>query len=838
MNRAKRAIVLLTLIALLLPAAAAAQTATSIQINNTEVTEGETSLSLSVYFTVIAETGLPISNPHIDHAEFIQLDNEYRTTGPVSHAETPFYIAMVLDASGSMARSGEELRQAASQAISSAPAQGQIAIFRFNDQIDLLQDFTNNNDRLNNAIAQVEPVDGAGTCLYDAAYQAIEHLATAPNGRRALILFTDGRDEVAGGGPCSQHVYDEVVSLALDPAYNVPIHTIGLSASSSNINTVELENMAATTRGFSQISTSGNLSSGFDVIMEALNSQYVATAEFFPTSGQHNVALQFFLTAETSLPANTSFISSRDYLLPASASLDDVQYDAAANVYRLFMYFNSPSLIDHLRIAVWDSRGGVQISQEVYRDLTSEQSFQISTAGMEADKEYEFRIEALTAAEAPVTDASGAPISIIHEVRYEPVIIETELTIPSVSLQAEALVVNIQLVDGGVVTGFEGWLVNQDTNVTVTGTAFQAPAGSPSITIPLTGIAEGTYTVVLRALDANNKLVTETYYEGVEYVPPVPPSRISVLREQILNGLRANWWILLLIVVVIVAGIGAVILLPMLERRRTGTPILQGKLESNLGGKASPINLTTTLERPAELGKARPAPVRPAAERPSAPRPAPAQPAAPRPSAERPSAPRPAPAQPAAPRPSAERPSAPRPAPAQPAAPRPSAERPSAPRPAPAQPIPPRPSAERPSAPRPALPPQPASPRQAAERPSAPRPMPQSHPASAPGPGAVLKVAFSPDPAQHGQIIRLGQGGVTLGRENCEVQFADQKISRRHASITFNPGPGYYTITDLGSANGVTLNGARLAPNVPTPLPHGAIILLGPDTRLIFERGG
>jgi len=307
MSRIKCAIVLVILFGFLLPAGAVAQTASHAQINLVEVVEGDSALTLNVYFTVIDDAGLPISDPSFDRTEFIQLDNNYRTTGPATHAETPIYIALVLDASGSMSRAGEEMREAASQAVGSAPSQAQLAIYRFNQQIDLLQDFTSNADSLNNAINQVEPIINAGTCLYDAAYQAIEHLASAPSGRRAMILFTDGRDEILPGNPCSSHVYDEVVNLALDPAYNVPIYTIGLSASASNINTVELENMASTTRGFSRISTSGSLSSDFDLIMEYLDSQFVATAQLYPTRGRHDVALQFILTDEISFPASAFF---------------------------------------------------------------------------------------------------------------------------------------------------------------------------------------------------------------------------------------------------------------------------------------------------------------------------------------------------------------------------------------------------------------------------------------------------------------------------------------------------------------------------------------------------
>ena len=43
----------------------------------------------------------------------------------------------------------------------------------------------------------------SGTCLYDAAYQAVEMASTTPPGRRAVVLFTDGKDETASGEQCS-----------------------------------------------------------------------------------------------------------------------------------------------------------------------------------------------------------------------------------------------------------------------------------------------------------------------------------------------------------------------------------------------------------------------------------------------------------------------------------------------------------------------------------------------------------------------------------------------------------------------------------------------------------
>jgi len=54
-------------------------------------------------------------------------------------------------------------------------------------------------------------------------------------------------------------------------------------------------------------------------------------------------------------------------------------------------------------------------------------------------------------------------------------------------------------------------------------------------------------------------------------------------------------------------------------------------------------------------------------------------------------------------------------------------------------------------------------------------------------------------------------GGATIGRSrDCDVVLADANVSRRHAEVL--PGAaGTWTVADLGSTNGVLVNGRRIA---------------------------
>jgi Ca-activated chloride channel family protein len=137
----------------------------------------------------------------------------------------PLRIAIVLDTSLSM--EGEKLRSAIASAVAFLPVlqQGDEGfVIGFSDQVSLLQDLTSDRGKLEGAIRAVEAK--GGTTLYDAIYSASERLA-AFDGRRVLLLLSDGRDEAANGlEPGSLHTLEEARDRAL--RNEVMVFAIGL----------------------------------------------------------------------------------------------------------------------------------------------------------------------------------------------------------------------------------------------------------------------------------------------------------------------------------------------------------------------------------------------------------------------------------------------------------------------------------------------------------------------------------------------------------------------------------------------------------------------------------
>ncbi|MEA2286398.1 MAG: hypothetical protein QOJ21_2441 [Solirubrobacteraceae bacterium] len=74
-----------------------------------------------------------------------------------------------------------------------------------------------------------------------------------------------------------------------------------------------------------------------------------------------------------------------------------------------------------------------------------------------------------------------------------------------------------------------------------------------------------------------------------------------------------------------------------------------------------------------------------------------------------------------------------------------------------------------------------------------------------------------------GKRIPVGPGGAVIGRSrDCDVVLADSNVSRRHAEI--RPAGDAWVITDLGSTNGVKVNGRQVTS---APVKPGDDILVG-----------
>ncbi|KXK00724.1 MAG: von Willebrand factor type A domain-containing protein [Acidobacteria bacterium OLB17] len=106
--------------------------------------------------------------------------------------EQPFTVVLLLDVSPSTQFRMDEIQRAAMAFVDSLRPADRVMVMSFDEYIHVLSPITNNRYELKNAIRQAQ--FGDGTSLYDAVDDVIRRRLSGIEGRKAVVLFTDGVD--------------------------------------------------------------------------------------------------------------------------------------------------------------------------------------------------------------------------------------------------------------------------------------------------------------------------------------------------------------------------------------------------------------------------------------------------------------------------------------------------------------------------------------------------------------------------------------------------------------------------------------------------------------------
>lgn len=386
-----------------------AQTIPGPQVLSVVSEPGAEALGLHVYFVITDAQGRPILDPNLEAATIQVLGN---ASAPVSanvgDPQSNIYVALLIDASGSMANVIDQVREAAISGLRSLPPNARVSVIAFDANRRVINDFTSDLAEVRNRIQQVQATPGGATCLYDAVWDAVDRLnlnATRPQDRRAIILFTDGRDQRSADSndPCSIHNFTDVLEKAQrQPATGV--HTIGLcGANCGNINSAELRNLADATSAFSAIGGQTELSAMFQAIMEGLNAQLVAYAQVYPNQGLGQAVLAVKpRDVDASVTTMFNFLSDKDYsapLPPAAVRISQVLYQPQDNTYQLAISLANPQSIDQLILNVEETEGGKTAVTNLHINLNGRDAIQtdFSAQNLQAGENYTIKVQAIDA---------------------------------------------------------------------------------------------------------------------------------------------------------------------------------------------------------------------------------------------------------------------------------------------------------------------------------------------------------------------------------------------------------------------------------------------------------
>ncbi|MFY9558166.1 MAG: VWA domain-containing protein [Blastocatellia bacterium] len=106
--------------------------------------------------------------------------------------EEPFSVALLLDSSGSTEGALDQIKAAAMAFIANLRPHDRVMIVSFNDSVEVLSELTNDTGKLAAAVRSIN--GGSFTQVYEAVYTAVWERLRKVQGRKAVIVFTDGID--------------------------------------------------------------------------------------------------------------------------------------------------------------------------------------------------------------------------------------------------------------------------------------------------------------------------------------------------------------------------------------------------------------------------------------------------------------------------------------------------------------------------------------------------------------------------------------------------------------------------------------------------------------------
>ena len=120
--------------------------------------------------------------------------------------DKPFSVVLMLDTSPSTQFRLEDIQDAAISFINQLRPDDRVMVVSFNDNIKVLSEFTTDHTKLNHAIQRAHT--GDGTRLYDAVDMVMNQQLAHVQGRKAIVLFTDGVDTTSKRADYQTNVTD------------------------------------------------------------------------------------------------------------------------------------------------------------------------------------------------------------------------------------------------------------------------------------------------------------------------------------------------------------------------------------------------------------------------------------------------------------------------------------------------------------------------------------------------------------------------------------------------------------------------------------------------------
>src|SRR5437763_1863871 len=154
-------------------------------------------LEVQLPISVLDKEGRPVNGLTKENFQIFE-DKVAQTIKSFKHEDIPLSLGLIIDNSGSMRNKRERVNSAALAFVRESNPDDETFIVNFDDSAYLEQDFTGS---IGDLIDALDNIDARGeTALYDAVYLSADHVKAGKKDKKALLLITDGEDNVSKYG--------------------------------------------------------------------------------------------------------------------------------------------------------------------------------------------------------------------------------------------------------------------------------------------------------------------------------------------------------------------------------------------------------------------------------------------------------------------------------------------------------------------------------------------------------------------------------------------------------------------------------------------------------------
>jgi Ca-activated chloride channel family protein len=145
-----------------------------------------------VYASVYTDEGTLVTGLSREDFQIFE-DRIEQEIATFARTEVPSTIGIVLDSSGSMRSKMPMVESALDLFLDQTNPENELFFVRFDDEVELEEDFTRDFDDVRDSIGNV--IVKGGTALYDAVYLSVDKAQEGSEPKKVAIIFTDGEDK-------------------------------------------------------------------------------------------------------------------------------------------------------------------------------------------------------------------------------------------------------------------------------------------------------------------------------------------------------------------------------------------------------------------------------------------------------------------------------------------------------------------------------------------------------------------------------------------------------------------------------------------------------------------